>query len=111
MEAGWHREAIPAVEETIRGLAGEDLVRGFYLAGGTALALHLGHRKSADLDLFSADAFDEEMLLGRLKRLSGFSLIAKAARPFMRMSARPRSVSWAIPTLSCSHLPMSWRSP
>jgi hypothetical protein len=26
---------------------------GFYLAGGTALALHLGHRKSVDLDWFS----------------------------------------------------------
>ncbi|MEK7388173.1 MAG: nucleotidyl transferase AbiEii/AbiGii toxin family protein [Elusimicrobiota bacterium] len=29
--------------------------REFYLAGGTALALWLGHRMSLDLDLFSAD--------------------------------------------------------
>lgn len=28
----------------------------FYLAGGTGLALHLGHRFSVDLDLFSPDA-------------------------------------------------------
>ena len=28
----------------------------FYLAGGTGLALHLGHRFSVDLDFFSADA-------------------------------------------------------
>jgi hypothetical protein len=28
-------------------------VDGFYLAGGSALALHLGHRCSRDLDLFS----------------------------------------------------------
>ena len=27
----------------------------FYLAGGTALALHLGHRRSRDLDFFSRD--------------------------------------------------------
>jgi len=81
MEPGWHREAItPAVEETIKGLAGENLVQGFYLAGGTALALHLGHRRSADLDLFSAEAFAEEILLGRLKHLSGFSLIAKSSQ-------------------------------
>lgn len=28
--------------------------RGFYLVGGTALALHLGHRRSIDFDLFTA---------------------------------------------------------
>ena len=28
----------------------------FYLAGGTALALHLGHRQSRDLDFFTRDA-------------------------------------------------------
>ncbi|MBI5548518.1 MAG: nucleotidyl transferase AbiEii/AbiGii toxin family protein [Deltaproteobacteria bacterium] len=30
-------------------------LRGFYLAGGSAIAAHLGHRRSIDLDLFSAD--------------------------------------------------------
>jgi hypothetical protein len=29
-------------------------LKGFYLAGGSALTAHLGHRRSADLDLFSA---------------------------------------------------------
>lgn len=28
---------------------------GFYLAGGSAVAAHLGHRRSVDLDLFSRD--------------------------------------------------------
>jgi hypothetical protein len=27
--------------------------RNFYLVGGTAIALHLGHRESIDFDLFS----------------------------------------------------------
>lgn len=31
---------------------------GFYLAGGTALALQLGHRISRDLDLFRPEPFD-----------------------------------------------------
>jgi predicted nucleotidyltransferase component of viral defense system len=31
-------------------------IRRFYLAGGTGLALHLGHRFSVDLDLFSPDS-------------------------------------------------------
>ena len=30
-------------------------VRRFYLAGGTGMALHLGHRFSVDLDFFSSD--------------------------------------------------------
>jgi len=28
---------------------------GFYLSGGTALALQIGHRRSVDFDLFSSD--------------------------------------------------------
>lgn len=30
-------------------------LRGFYLAGGCAIAIHLGHRRSLDLDFFSAE--------------------------------------------------------
>lgn len=39
----------------------------FYLAGGTALALQLGHRKSQDYDLFRAEKFDERQLLARVR--------------------------------------------
>src|SRR5207248_2655145 len=42
----------------------------FYLAGGTGLALHLGHRLSIDLDWFTATAFDEDALLSSLKGLA-----------------------------------------
>lgn len=33
-------------------LANVETVRDFYLAGGTALALQYGHRKSVDFDFF-----------------------------------------------------------
>jgi hypothetical protein len=39
-----------------------DVVKGFYLAGGTGLALQLGHRMSDDLDFFSDEAFDVEAI-------------------------------------------------
>jgi hypothetical protein len=39
-----------------------------YLAGGTALALRLGHRQSIDLDFFSRDKFDEQAVLMQLLR-------------------------------------------
>jgi hypothetical protein len=41
-------------------------VRRFYLAGGTALALHLGHRRSGDFDFFSAREFAPQDLLSVL---------------------------------------------
>jgi predicted nucleotidyltransferase component of viral defense system len=41
----------------------------FYLAGGTALALHLGHRYSEDFDFFTAQQFDVEVLRNSLQKL------------------------------------------
>jgi len=41
---------------------------GFYLAGGTALALQIGHRVSVDFDLFCDDAIDRA-LLQRVRRV------------------------------------------
>lgn len=47
-------------------------IENFYLAGGTALALQLGHRKSIDLDWFSQKEFD----VGILKKdLSSFGAL------------------------------------
>jgi hypothetical protein len=37
-------------------------IENFYLAGGTALALQLGHRKSIDLDWFSQKEFNVSIL-------------------------------------------------
>lgn len=49
------------------------LAAQFYLAGGTAVALRLGHRRSYDLDFFSPVPFDRDAprrFLGPLGRLS-----------------------------------------
>ena len=35
----------------------------FYLGGGTAIALHLGHRKSVDLDWFTTERIDDPLRL------------------------------------------------
>jgi hypothetical protein len=43
--------------------------RRFFLAGGTALALRLGHRTSRDLDWFSAEGFDPTGLAEEIARL------------------------------------------
>lgn len=45
-------------------------LQSFYLSGGTALALHLGHRESEDLDFFTKDKFDTEILQQRLSSIN-----------------------------------------
>ena len=66
----WHRETIsPSVEEALLELDSAGVSAGFYLAGGTGLALHLGHRRSADLDLFRQDAFSPERVVEKLQAL------------------------------------------
>ena len=41
----------------------------FYLAGGTALALQIGHRDSIDFDFFSNNGFDTTQLFSKLKTI------------------------------------------
>ena len=47
-------------------LSGLPTLGSFYLAGGSGLALHLGHRQSNDLDFFSRRFFRPELLARRL---------------------------------------------
>ena len=49
-----HAEVLPDEQlACLRGLAPAATSLGFYLAGGTAVALHLGHRRSVDFDWFA----------------------------------------------------------
>jgi Nucleotidyl transferase AbiEii toxin, Type IV TA system len=51
-----HWEALtPATRQVFHQVGRLPFIKSFYLAGGTGLALHLGHRFSVDLDLFSTD--------------------------------------------------------
>ena len=51
-----HWEALTAETEQAFHLAASlELIQRFYLAGGTGLALYLGHRFSVDLDFFSQE--------------------------------------------------------
>ena len=50
---------------------------GLYLAGGTAIALHLGHRTSRDIDLFTRQrTADFEVVRGRFANLTGAEIDA-----------------------------------
>lgn len=53
-------------------LAQKGISKPFYLAGGTAVALHLGHRISVDFDFFTPESFDVNYLEDELKTFSEY---------------------------------------
>ncbi len=55
-------------------IAKSDIAKNFYLAGGTALAIQLGHRQSIDLDWFSKSPFSNSDLKKELASLGNFRL-------------------------------------
>ena len=55
MNETWHWHSLPAnTRRALEALNAASGLADFYLAGGTALALQIGHRISHDLDFFSA---------------------------------------------------------
>ncbi len=78
-EAAFHREVItPQVEHVMANLVDLMPSSEFYLAGGTGLALRLGHRRSHDLDFFFPQPFDDEQTFRRLQDLPGFVLHSRS---------------------------------
>ena len=56
--------------------------RGFVLYGGTALALHLGHRQSVDFDFFGNRPLDPALLAPAVPFLSGAIVTQRAPITF-----------------------------
>jgi len=56
-------------------------MRGFYLGGGTALSIYLGHRKSIDLDWFTTDNIGDVLVLAESLRGMDFDFVAKVTAP------------------------------
>ncbi|MBI5567989.1 MAG: nucleotidyl transferase AbiEii/AbiGii toxin family protein [Chloroflexi bacterium] len=74
MTDGIHWEALtPQTRHAFEALAALPLPVDFYLAGGTALAMQIGHRVSDDLDFYSAvnplGEVERAVLIGQLQHL------------------------------------------
>jgi len=41
--------------------------RNFYLVGGIAIALHIGHRRSIDYDLFTSKPINKSLIKKKIK--------------------------------------------
>ena len=71
---------LPDTVRAIELVSGTPIIKKAYLAGGTALALHLGHRISVDLDFFTQEELDENILAADLSSLQEFKEEGKAWR-------------------------------
>jgi hypothetical protein len=58
----------------IKNLQSKEYLTDFILVGGTALAIHIGHRKSIDIDLFTTHDFDAQLILEKLENDFNFRL-------------------------------------
>jgi hypothetical protein len=77
--------------------------RGFYLAGGTALALRLGHRESEDFDWFAPSGIDDPSALAadlaaavagfHAERVAPGTVHGNGGRAALRISSPSGSVS------------------
>jgi hypothetical protein len=47
----------------------KDFKTSFYLAGGTAIAMHIGHRQSIDFDLITTSRIDKSRIKAKLKEI------------------------------------------
>ena len=68
-DAGW---------KTVRAVVKEGVSDGWILAGGTGLALQLGHRYSEDLDFFRDESFDADRLANMLGRIGDTSVQSRS---------------------------------
>lgn len=60
--------------ELLKELMQDGKLKDFFLVGGTALSLQIGHRISIDIDLFTLNDFDENQLTEYLESNKGFKL-------------------------------------
>ncbi|PIP31952.1 hypothetical protein COX24_00855 [bacterium (Candidatus Gribaldobacteria) CG23_combo_of_CG06-09_8_20_14_all_37_87_8] len=62
-------QALPRnAKKSLASIGRSGSLRDAYLAGGTALALQIGHRISVDLDFFTTKTFDSATLGGKLEQ-------------------------------------------
>lgn len=79
----FHWNALDEMSGTVlKLLADHNPVAGSYLAGGTALALQIGHRCSIDLDWFTPCPFETDRVAERLSQLGRLEISETAKGTF-----------------------------
>jgi predicted nucleotidyltransferase component of viral defense system len=78
-----HEEALAKNTKSVLGaLSVSGVAKNFYLAGGTALALHLGHRFSVDLDWFAEKFNYTPIFRSQLEKLGKLGVDSESENTF-----------------------------
>jgi len=88
-----YRAINPSTLELLKILMQYKSLDNFFLVGGTALALHLGHRVSIDLDLFFNKDFETSDIFQELHNDIEFKAIMQKEKNSMIINARKKNSS------------------
>lgn len=69
-----HKEILTKEQSELLSLL-EIFSKNFGLVGGTAIALHIGHRRSIDFDLFTGKGFNNQSIIKKISRTLKFDAI------------------------------------
>lgn len=75
-------------QQLFKKLGAASVVDSFYLAGGSAAALHLGHRVSVDLDFFTPKTFEIPSLLAGLGKFGSITVQQSSIGTFVGLLAK-----------------------
>lgn len=76
MQNKFHREILTKEQEGLLHLV-KLFNKDFGLVGGTAIALHIGHRESVDFDLFSLSEFENHKIRAKIVRAKRIAKILR----------------------------------
>jgi Nucleotidyl transferase AbiEii toxin, Type IV TA system len=80
--SGFRADVLPAVQRDVLAAIGSRATRaGFYLGGGTAIAIRLGHRQSVDFDWFTPSALEDPMGFAGALRAEGVAIETTSTAP------------------------------
>lgn len=103
----------PRLLEILIALMNDPLFTNFQLAGGTSLALQIGHRESIDIDLFGSEELDELEISDFLAKQGQFQILKKSkniliyAVDGVKIDLVNYRYPWLYPFLSIENLRLS----
>lgn len=82
-------DVLPSAQQEIWTSLAPSPRLNFVLYGGTAIALHLGHRESLDFDFFRSEPLDKDQIRARFKFVQGAAVLQDAPETLVVLAEMP----------------------